>query len=81
MEVPAGYVVDELPKQVVAKLDEQESAFFEYRITHSGSTISMRCRLKFARTLFLPEEYETLREFFNLVVTKENEQIVFKKKK
>jgi hypothetical protein len=31
--------------------------------------------------LFLPDEYETLREFFNLVVTKENEQIVFKKKK
>ena len=30
---------------------------------------------------YLPEEYEMLREFFNLVVKKHNEQIVFKKKK
>jgi hypothetical protein len=81
MEVPAGYVVDELPKQMVAKLDEQESAFFEYRISQSGSTISLRSRIKINRALFLPEEYQTLREFFNLVVSKQNEQIVFKKKK
>ena len=27
------------------------------------------------------EEYENLREFFNLIVNKQNEQIVFKKKK
>ncbi len=81
MEVPDGYVVDELPKQVVAKFDDQESAYFEYRITQSSSTISMRCRVKVNRTLFLPEEYETLREFYNLIVNKENEQIVLKKKK
>jgi hypothetical protein len=29
----------------------------------------------------LPDEYEILREFFNLIVNKHNEQIVFKKKK
>jgi transglutaminase-like putative cysteine protease len=81
MEVPEGYVVDELPKQIVAKLDDKESAQFEYRITQSGTTISMRVRLKISRTLFLPEEYDNLREFFNLVVNKENEQVVFKKKK
>ncbi len=81
MEVPESYEVDELPKQVVVKLDDQESAYFEYRITYSASTISMRCRLKISKILFLPEQYESLREFFNMVVTKQNEQIVFKKKK
>jgi len=81
MEVPQGYEVDELPKQIVAKLDEQESALFEYRISQSGTTISMRVRIKIGRTLFLPDEYDTLREFFNLIVSKENEQVVFKKKK
>jgi hypothetical protein len=81
MEVPAGYTVDELPKQMVVKLDEKESAFFEYRITASGSTISLRSRVKIDRTVFANEEYENLREFFNMIVNKQNEQIVFKKKK
>jgi len=81
MEVPAGYTVDELPKQMVVKLDEKESAFFEYRISQSGTTISLRSRLKVNRALFANEEYENLREFFNMIVNKQNEQIVFKKKK
>lgn len=81
MEVPQGYVVDELPKQIAVKLDENESGYFEYRITQSGTTISLRSRVKVSRTFFSNEEYENLREFFNLVVNKQNEQIVFKKKK
>lgn len=81
MEVPNGYVVDELPKQIIARLDENGNTFFEYRISQSGNIISLRSRIKLARTLFMPEEYETLREFFNLIVTKQAEQIVFKKKK
>jgi hypothetical protein len=79
MEVPAGYEVDEMPKQMIAKMDEQGSGMFEYRITKSANTISMRCRLQVNRTLFVPAEYEMLRAFFNIVVSKENEQIVFKK--
>ena len=81
MEVPTGYTVDELPKQMVVKLDEKESAFFEYRITQSGPTISLRSRVKINRTVFGNDEYGNLREFFNMIVNKQNEQIVFKKKK
>ncbi|MFL5786461.1 MAG: transglutaminase domain-containing protein, partial [Flavisolibacter sp.] len=81
MEIPKGYEVDELPKQMRAKLDEQGSASFEYVLAQTGTTISMRSRIKINRTLFLPDEYDLLREFFNMVVKKQNEQIVFKKKK
>lgn len=81
MEVPAGYEVDELPKQMVVKLNEEGDGVFEYRISSSSSTISLRSRLTMKRSVFVPEEYEMLREFFNLVVKKHNEQIVFKKKK
>ena len=80
-EVPNGYVVDELPKQSIVKFNEQEDAMFEYRISQSGNTISLRSRVRIKRAWFEPEEYETLREFFNLIVSKHNEQIVFKKKK
>jgi hypothetical protein len=81
LEVPAGYEVDELPKQLMLKIDEDGSGFFEYRISHSGSTISFRSRLKMNKAFFMPEEYDTLREFMTIVVKKHNEQIVFKKKK
>jgi hypothetical protein len=81
MDVPQGYVVDELPQQVVVKLNEQDDGRFEYRISQSGGVISFLSRVHFKRAYFLPEEYESLREFFNLIVKKQSEQIVFKKKK
>lgn len=79
LEIPKGYVVDELPKQILVKMDESGESFFEYRITVSENIISFRNRLKINRTMFMPVEYESLREFFNLVVKKQSEQIVLKK--
>jgi hypothetical protein len=81
LSIPEGYVTDELPKQMVLKLNEEGDGMFEYRISESNGTISLRSRLRLKRSYFQPEEYEMLREFFNLVVKKHNEQIVFKKKK
>ena len=81
MEVPKGYEVDELPKEVVVRLNENNDGIFEYRISEVNSIISLRSRLRISHTFFLPDEYPTLREFFNLVVKKHSEQIVFKKKK
>ncbi len=81
LEVPQGYVVDELPKPIVVKLNEQGEGMFEYRISQSGDNISLRSRIRLNRSYFMPDEYEMLREFFNLIVKKQAEQIVFKKKK
>jgi transglutaminase-like putative cysteine protease len=81
LEVPKGYTVDELPKQIMVKLNENDDGLFEYRISESNGTISLRSRLRMKRSYFMPDEYEMLREFFNLVVKKHSEQIVLKKKK
>jgi hypothetical protein len=81
LDIPAGYVIDELPKQVVVKLNEDDDGMFEFRLSESGGSISLRSRIRLTRAYYLPEEYELLREFFNLIVKKHNEQIVFKKKK
>ena len=80
LDIPKGYVVDELPKQIMVKLNEEDDGFFEYRLSESNGSISLRSRIKIKRAFFMPEEYEYLREFFNLVVKKHSEQIVFKKK-
>jgi hypothetical protein len=80
MEVPQGYVVDELPQSMIVKLNEENEGMFEYRISQSGNNISFRSRIRISRAYFEPNEYEMLREFFNLIVKKQAEQIVFKKK-
>jgi hypothetical protein len=79
--VPTGFEVEEIPKQIRVKLNEQNEGFFEYAIAQSANIISLRSRVKLDRTFYSPQEYEMLREFFNLIVKKQSEQIVFKKKK
>jgi hypothetical protein len=81
MEVPKGYEVDELPKSTRVKLDEQNDGMFEYLIQQQDDRISLRMKIVMKRTYFVPDEYETLREFYNMIVKKQAEQIVFKKKK
>ena len=81
MIIPEGYVVDELPKSVIVKLNDVGDGQFEYIVSETNGTISMRSRIQLKRAYYQPAEYELLREFFNLVVKKHNEQIVLKKKK
>jgi len=81
MEVPNGYVVDELPKPMRMKLNEQGDGSFEYLIQQQDNMVSLRMKLAMKRTYFSPDEYDMLREFFNMIVKKQSEQIVFKKKK
>jgi len=80
MEFSTGYVMDALPKSMILKLNEENEGVFEYRISMSGNSISFRSRIRIGRANFQPDEYEMLREFFNYVVKKHAEQIVFKKK-
>ncbi|MDB5253022.1 MAG: hypothetical protein JWP27_2191 [Flaviaesturariibacter sp.] len=81
MYVPEGYVVDELPKSMRVKFNDAGEGMFEYMISQSNDVISLRTQVKFTRANFQPDEYEILREFFNMIVSKQKEQIVFKKKK
>ncbi len=80
MEIPNGYVVDELPKSAKVSYNTDEG-FFEYLIQKNDQQVQFRTRIKLKKANFTPEDYATLREFFGYVVKKQQEQIVFKKKK
>jgi hypothetical protein len=80
MDIPNGYVVDELPKSARVSYNTDEG-FFEYLIQADADRIQFRTRVKLKKANFTQEDYEPLREFFAYVVKKQNEQIVFKKKK
>jgi hypothetical protein len=80
MEIPKGYLVDELPKSVRYKLNENEG-MFEYIFSKSADRVQMRCRIDINKANFSGEDYDSLREFFSFVIKKQSEQIVFKKTK
>lgn len=80
IETPKGYEIDELPKSARVNFNEDEG-LFEYLIGKTDDGIQMRCRIKLNKANFLPEDYESLRDFFSYVVKKQSEQIVYKKKK
>lgn len=79
MYIPTGYVVDELPKSAKVSFNNGEG-YFEYLIEKQSDAVYLRSRIYFTRANFMPDEYEDLRGFFGLIVKKQNEQIVFKKK-
>nr|WP_295123320.1 DUF3858 domain-containing protein [uncultured Chitinophaga sp.] len=78
--VPEGYEADELPKSVRVNYGEDDG-FFEYLVANTGASIQMRCRIKMNRATFEPDEYNDLRSFYEVIVKKQAEQIVLKKKK
>jgi hypothetical protein len=80
MEIPKGFVVDELPKSVKVSYNTDEG-FFEYIVVKDDERVQMRSRIKLKKANFTPEDYSTLRDFFAFIVKKQGEQIVFKKKK
>ena len=80
MDVPDGYNVEELPKSIKITFNSTEG-FFEYLAQNGEGHIQLRSRIKLDRTAYSPDEYKILRDFFAVIVKKQNEQIVFKKKK
>ncbi len=78
MEIPLGYKIDELPKSVRIKFNEDEG-MFEYLISVESNTIQMRTRLQLMKANYLNEDYQNLRDFYSYIVKKEAEQVVFKK--
>jgi hypothetical protein len=79
LDIPAGYVVDEMPESAKVKLGETDG-FFEYLIDQYEGTIRLRSRIKLNRATYAPEEYNILREFFSYVVKKHAESVILKKK-
>ncbi|PSL20829.1 DUF3858 domain-containing protein [Chitinophaga ginsengisoli] len=79
LTIPDGYVVEEIPKSAMVKFNENEGVF-QYLIQQNESSIQFRSRIKLNRAVFAPDEYNSLREFFDMIVKKQSEQIVLKRK-
>jgi len=79
MEIPKGYVVDELPKSAKVSFNGDQG-LFEYMLGAQENMLQLRCHIKLNKAWFAPEEYSSLRDFYAYIVKKESENIVLKKK-
>ena len=78
MEIPEGYVVEELPKSEVVALPNNGGKL-SYILRQGDNMISFRYSLLINQTLFTSPEYPYLKQFFAKLVEKQAEQIVLKK--
>lgn len=79
LDIPEGYEVEELPKRQNLVLPEKGGKY-TYISAVQGNKIQVMVRFSLMKTLYLPNEYPSLKEFFNLIMAKQEEQIVLKKK-
>ena len=78
INLPENYVVDELPKPTIFKLPER-AAQFQFSATLIGNRLTVINNLKINKLLYTVEEYEGLKKFFEMMINKQQEQIVLKR--
>lgn len=78
LEIPEGYVVEELPQKVVMLLPDK-SAQFSFNAGQIGNKIQVSSRIVISKNIYKPDEYPSLKELYTRVVAKQAEQIVLKK--
>ncbi|MBK8502562.1 MAG: DUF3857 domain-containing protein [Saprospiraceae bacterium] len=78
INLPEGYIVESLPEEISIVLPER-AAEYVYSATSVGNIISIRSQMKINKIIFTAEHYADLKNFYDLVVKKQAEQIVLKK--
>lgn len=78
--LPEGYAIEELPQsRVIALPGNAARAIFNIS-SDSETKVQVMTRIQINRTLFRPEEYAQLKEFYTRVFAKQGEEIVIFKK-
>ncbi len=79
IEIPEGYAVEELPGNKSFNIGQQEAKYVSSYTENSNNTVDVNIDLKIGKALFLPKEYEVLKEFYSKVVEEQARNIVIKK--
>lgn len=77
--VPEGYVVEDLPKSARMVLGQGDMKF-DFLVIQNGNQIKISSKIQIKNPIIGVDEYATVRQFFEQISVKHNEQIVLKKK-
>lgn len=78
LSLPEGYTVEEIPEDVAMALPDNGGSF-QISTKVVGADIYLNCNLSLNQVHFQPEEYTGLKQFIDLVMEKQGEQIVLRK--
>lgn len=79
LELPEGYAVEELPKNINISAYE-DGASCRYIRNSSGQYVQFNFQFVLKRILYLPAEFEDLNTFYGMVADLSNSQLVIRKK-
>ncbi|NJK95567.1 MAG: hypothetical protein HC905_12275 [Bacteroidales bacterium] len=79
VKIPAGYKVESLPKPAMINLSDKSCRFVYNLAVVDEQTLKLVITFNKNKTTFLPEEYNDLKSFYNIMIEKLNEKIVLKK--
>ncbi len=79
LELPEGFALEEAPEPIKAALPNNGGSF-QYTLSQNGNKLNLVTEIKIAQLRFEPEAYAGLRHFFNLLLEKQQNPIVLKRK-
>lgn len=79
IKTPEGYEIEELPKPQVLSLPNGGGRYM-YNVGQIGDDVQVMVKLSLSKTEYGTDAYGGLKELFNLILAKQDQQIVFKEK-
>jgi hypothetical protein len=80
ISIPENFTITEIPESMVLRTPDGKIRYI-YSINQLGNNITLSVMFSISKTLFLPEEYQGLKDFYQMIVDKQNELIVIKTSK
>jgi hypothetical protein len=78
--VPEDYEIESVPKNQIYLL-QGKAAQYSFSASIAGNKLTIVSNLIFNQTQYPAEQFQELREFYNLIIAKQAEQIVLRRKK
>lgn len=78
VKIPESYEIESLPKSEMFTINN-DGAIFKLIVSANGAYLKIDSELQTNTVLYLPNEYDTLKEFYDQIVRKNSETIVLKK--
>lgn len=79
INIPDGYVLESAPENLTLSLADKKASF-RYTVNVKENQLLIYHFFTISNNIFLPSEYQNLKEFYNLVIKKGTEKLVLAKK-
>lgn len=81
LTIPEGYAIEQMPEQVNLLLPENggKFTFLVSKLAGTTRTFQINSTIQINQVHFEPEEYAVIKKFFDLIIEKQQEQLVLKK--